>query len=223
MIRKSMKLAAAVMAAGVFAVTGFTGVQAVSGLASVETVEYAMKENAAREGVLNASSAGTIVKDADDLGDIPVKKGQGYKYVYLKGLQGEALLVADHPMENDNNRASQAKVYVQKDGGPVVYVGEINTGATSQLISISDNGVIVACTTYSFESFMISADGKKLEAKDSISFDNSDDGKSQIYTGYTRAKDLNSPKVTFAGTQKDYDNLEKTLFGNVEPISFKVK
>ncbi|RKM55296.1 hypothetical protein D6853_11295 [Butyrivibrio sp. X503] len=217
---KGMKLAAAVFAAGVFAVTGFTGVQAVSGIATVETVEYAMKENAAE--ALNLSNAGTIVKDAADLGDIPIKSGQGYKYVYLKGLQGEALLVADHTTDGEG-AAIKAKVYVQKDGGPVVYVGEIYTGATSRLISISDNGVIVACTTHSFESFMISADGKKLEAKDSVCFENSGDGKSQIYTGYTRAVDLNSPKVTFAGTLKDYDNLAKTLFRNVEPIIFKVK
>ena len=219
MNKKGIKLIAA-LTAGVFAVTGFVGLQAARGIASVETVEYAIEENAAYD----SGNAGTIVSGADDLGDISIKSGQGYKYVYLKGLKGEALLVTDHPMSDLDNTSIITKVYVQKDGGPVVYVGELTTGTSKYEVSISDNGVLVVRSTRQFETYILSADGKRLEVKDSVGFVNKGPKEDPaIYSGYTRASDLNSPKVNFTGGENEFYNLEKTLFHSVEPSKFKVK
>ena len=158
--------------------TGFTGVAATGSVASVETVEYSMKENqASKNKKATKSDYNEVIKS--------LKKGQGYAFVELKGFNGKLLAVADKVYDDPDYGicALSVTIYGKLDG-KVTKLGETLPTATSSPIAVYD-GELYICKPRNCLTYSVASNGKELVMKDN----------GDHFSKYEKAKKLNFTKV----------------------------
>ena len=172
MEKKGAQLFIGALAAGIVATSGITGAATINGnTETTETVEYTMQENLNDiyyESIYQKPCI-TIITDneykdisqCDSIGEVVrgLPKGLGYKRLYLKGYDGEVLVVTDTIVKKGGkNTSNHAWFYTKTHGEPVHYVGALNTSETDYPLRKID-GIINASDSRSYHTYYLSPDG----------------------------------------------------------------
>lgn len=159
MKKQIVQLFTGVLAAGMIIATGFTGVAATGSVASVETVEYSMKENqASKNKKATKSDYDEVIKS--------LKKGQAYALIELKGSNGKLLAVSNDAYDDPHFGicAESVTVYGKVDG-KIKKLGEARAAGTSSPLAIYD-GELYACAHSNVYTYVVAGNGKELSRKD---------------------------------------------------------
>ncbi len=167
MKNRVLKLATGLLTVGVFGVTGLVGAQSL-GIANVETTAHVMSEN--QDSMPSSASDSGRYKEVTQYNTIPefeksLKSGTWVAHTYLKGYKGDVFLVAEASYDYDGKQyAEDARIYTEVDG-KVRCIGCLNAMG-GLLIKRTDNGILFANGKMSYESYLVSADGKEIVHKD---------------------------------------------------------
>ena len=218
MRRKGMKIFAGI-AAGMLAVTGLVGAVTkvqVQGIETVETTEYKVEKN---ESSLSDSerSAGSTRGDTQfsELWEITEWKehadsSEGFAKVFSVGFDGEILI---SKQKNSLGNGRHYWFFTRKNGEKKVRCAGYL--ATDLDLRYKD-GIIYACNAEdndyhieeSYETYLISPDGKRLIHKDYVNDD---------LWGFTNDSNIESNQVAFDGDYDDYVALWDNYY-NADPV-----
>ncbi|RKM55518.1 hypothetical protein D6853_08115 [Butyrivibrio sp. X503] len=211
MKKSGVKVLAGIATAGMLAVTGASGLQTIAWempTEITESVEYKMEEN--DSSLISKAHDETykyyvcnkkIYKDPqlvdtfDKAINVIITNRERYALVNIKGY-GKKVLI--HAMEenSDSTETHHIKVYTEQGKGkPLRMVGELKT---NMAIKIKD-GVIYACNARSYETYLVTPDGRSLVHKDYIDYSN--------WYGYTNTSASESTRKKFTGKNKEATEL----------------
>ncbi|RKM55886.1 hypothetical protein D6853_10085 [Butyrivibrio sp. X503] len=218
MKRRGLTLFAGLASAGVLALTGIVGAQAPANTETTETVEYKVKENASSLSECGDSGRIGIASGCKTFDEEIARScfGDRYAYIYLKGYDGLVLMITQDgsngstingitfpntlELKEAGNDIYEAHFYTQgKDG--VTLAGYLKTDGNHPL-RIKD-GVIYACNYDSYETYILSSDGKELVHKDYVNDD---------LWGYTNDTNKEENRIEFTGGQKEYHELRDNYY-----------
>lgn len=166
--------------------------------AKEETTEVVESDMEVTESSLSGTVAqgqATNFKSFDELLDYYRSQG-GYSYakLYLRGYRagsGEVYAITDKTWSDSSS--PRATFYTNPTGNQVICAGSLNTG--SKPMRIDNSGVIYAdSTNYTYETYLISGDGKRLDHKDYAATDNEGSNGNPKCWGYFRDT-VDEPKV----------------------------
>ncbi|RKM55887.1 hypothetical protein D6853_10090 [Butyrivibrio sp. X503] len=225
MKRRGLTLFAGLASAGALALTGLVGAQAPANTETTETVEYKVKENASSLSECgNKKLIGTYTRynsfEQCIRGEAQEPCSR-YAMVYVKGYKGDVLAISkDNIVKNwhnatdyeashrAGNTAYSVSFYTKDRNGHIILAGYLDA---EKPIKIKD-GVIYACNEMTYETYILTPDGKELVHKDYIDFvDN---------TGYTNDTSDENNRHSFNGGMKGGYELSKK-YESASDIEFK--
>ncbi|MBR4831199.1 MAG: hypothetical protein IKZ97_01070 [Butyrivibrio sp.] len=236
MNKVGLKVITGLATAGILAVTGSAGLQTIVGeipAEEIETVEYKMEENDSSSYTHDDSPDSTLYMRASDLtykyyqhNEIEYPDGKTINtfpeaieiYITIReryalvhsSVYGKQVLI--HAMEEDrrDNKTYDVRIYTEQGKGkPLRMVGALE----SQLpIKIKD-GVIYSCTSWTYETYVVSPDGSELLHKDYINL--------YDYSGYTNISGDKSTRVPFKGGSKEATELFEKTYQRAYDFDFR--
>ena len=189
MKKRCAQLFICALTVGIATIAGITGIATIKGVETTETVEYAMEENEAfltdsyplnilpepviliktNDRVKNITECGSI---GEVVRGLPKNSGLGYKRLYIKGYDGEVLAITGKLVKKDEkNTSCCAWFYTKAHGEHVHYVGSLNTNNENSPLRIKD-GIINASNEYTYNTYIMTSDGKKFFEKDAMKINN---------------------------------------------------
>ncbi len=163
--------------------------------ATTEVVESDMEVTESSLSGTVAQGQATNFKSFDELLDYYRSQG-GYSYakLYLRGYRagsGEVYAITDKTWSDSSS--PRATFYTNPSGKQVICAGSLDT--VSKVMCIDNSGVIYAdSTNYTYETYLISGDGKRLDHKDYAATDNEGSNGNPKCWGYFRDT-VDVPKV----------------------------
>ena len=208
MKKRSVQVLAGVLTATAMA-AAFVGTTATEGTTTT-TVEYTVEK--AESFLVSSGESGALSKfhSFDDVIK-SLKPGDGYYKGYLRGYQGEVLMVGEKSAVSQDVYSRGVKFYT-KSGDKIFFAGEIYGKEARR----TDNGVIVMCSNRTYETYLISKDGKHLLPKDYIEVINGNDVRVE---GFTNELTDENTRVKFTGNYHDVDVMINNA-QNVPQIKF---
>lgn len=177
--------------------------------ATTEVVESDMEVTESCLSGTVAQGQATNFKSFDELLDYYRSQG-GYSYakLYLRGYRagsGEVYAITD--MARDDGSSRRATFYTNPSGKQVICAGSLDT-RSSKTINIDGSGVIYAeSSNRVYETYLISADGMRLDHKDYAETDNNGSNGEPKNWGYFRDT-VDEPKVERSLSYLEYSALE---------------
>ena len=207
---------------GMLAVTGASAIVGEIPAEKIETVEYKMEKNDSslvggprdlnwkyRVGLNNkVYSEEQTVNTFEDAINLYIKSNQRYALVNAKGYDKKVLIQAME--ENRCDRTTyNIRVYTEQGKDkPLRMVGELQSDFP---ITMAD-GVIYANGSRSYETYVVSPDGKRLLSKDYIDFNG--------WSGYTNSSGAESTRVSYKGDAIKVSDLWKRTYEKSHLINF---
>lgn len=191
--------------------------------AKEETTEVVESDMEVTESSLSGTVAqgqATNFKSFDELLDYYRSQG-GYSYakLYLRGYRagsGEVYAITDKTWIDSSS--PRATFYTNPTGNQVICAGSLDTG--SKVMCIDNSGVIYAYSTNkTYETYLISADGMRLDHKDYAETDNDGSNGDPKNWGYFRDT-VDEPKVERILSYHEYSSLEEKI-ESIPAIEFK--
>lgn len=234
MKKTGVKIATGMMFAGALAMTSFTGAAVTENayLATAEkteTVEYKVEENESSLtdcGEWNGLGSHTSQYSFED----EIKSsGYGVKYAYIKvdGCDKDVLAettwfrdeatIAGYSFANyqgiidAGNGVYQVNFYTQSDDGEIIHAGYVLTDKNYP-VKYKD-GIIYAPNAHSYETYILSDNGRELVHKDYFS--------DKDYWGYTNETNKESNRDEKVITKEEYDKLWENYY-NADEIDFSL-
>lgn len=180
--------------------------------AKEETTEVVESDMEVTESCLSGTVAqgqATNFKSFDELLDYYRSQG-GYSYakLYLRGYRagsGEVYAITDKTWSDSSSPS--ATFYTNPTGNQVICAGSLDT-RSSKTINIDGFGVIYAeSSNHVYETYLISADGMRLDHKDYAETDNNGSNGDPKNWGYFRDT-VDEPKVERSLSYLEYSALE---------------
>lgn len=206
---------------GMLAVTGASAIVGEIPAEKIETVEYKMEKNDSnlvdgprdlnwkyRVGLKHkVYSEAQTINTFEDAINIYIKFNQRYALVYTKGYDKKVLIQAME--ENRCDRTTyNIRVYTEQGKDkPLRMVGELK----SEFPITMKDGVIYANGSRSYETYVVSPDGKRLLSKDYIDFNG--------WSGYTNSSGAESTRVPYKGDAIKVSDLWKSTYGKSSLIN----
>ncbi|SFU91162.1 hypothetical protein [Butyrivibrio sp. INlla21] len=201
---------------GMLAVTGASAIVGEIPAEKIETVEYKMEKNDSSlvsgpydlKWTYDRNKKGQYVTTFDEAINIYITFRQRYALVNIKGYDKPVLIRA---MEEDrrDNLTYNVQVYTEQGKNkPLKMVGELESDFP---ITMKD-GVIYANSSRSYETYVVSSDGKRLVPKDYINFNG--------WSGYTNSSGAESTRVSYKGDAIKVSNLWKSTYEKSHLINF---
>lgn len=158
-------------------------------MATTETVNYTMEKNETlfvQEPSISLQT-GSGIKNITQFGSIDeivraLPKGMAYKRMYLKGFNGEALLLTQSIVKRDGKNTSSIAYIYTAQNGHIYYLGKLVTGDQNYPLR-KDDGIIYASNKFDYNTFYVESDGTKMFEKDRLNY-----GSAQ---GFTRDENKN--------------------------------
>ncbi len=175
--------------------------------ATTEVVESDMEVTESSLSGTVAQGQATNFKSFDELLDYYRSQG-GYSYakLYLRGYRagsGEVYAITDKTWSDSSS--PRATFYTNPTGNQVICAGSLNTG--SRMMRIDNSGVIFATSTFkTYETYLISADGMRLDHKDYAETDNDGSNGNPKCWGYFRDT-VDVPKVERSISSLEYADI----------------
>ncbi len=189
--------------------------------ATTEVVESDMEVTESCLSGTVAQGQATNFKSFDELLDYYRSQG-GYSYakLYLRGYRagsGEVYAITDKVWNNGSSPS--ATFYTNPSGKQVICAGSLDT-RSGKTINIDGSGVIYAeSSNHVYETYLISADGMRLDHKDYATTDNNGSNGEPKNWGYFRDT-VDEPKVERILSYLEYSSLEEKN-GSIPAIEFK--
>ncbi len=175
--------------------------------ATTEVVESDMEVTESSLSGTVAQGQATNFKSFNELLDYYRSQG-GYSYakLYLRGYRagsGEVYAITDKTWSDSSS--PRATFYTNPTGNQVICAGSLNTG--SRMMRIDNSGVIFATSTFkTYETYLISADGMRLDHKDYAETDNDGSNGNPKCWGYFRDT-VDVPKVERSISSLEYADI----------------
>ena len=178
--------------------------------AKEETTEVVESDMEVTESSLSGTVAqgqATNFKSFDELLDYYRSQG-GYSYakLYLRGYRagsGEVYAITDKTWSDSSS--PRATFYTNPTGNQVICAGSLDTG--TRMMRIDNSGVIFATSTFkTYETYLISGDGKRLDHKDYAETDNDGSNGNPKCWGYFRDT-VDVPKVERSISSLEYADI----------------
>lgn len=215
------KVITGLVTAGMLAVTGAAAIVGEIPAEKIETVEYKMEKNDSnlvdgprdlnwkyRVGLKHrVYSEDQTINTFEDAINIYITPNQRYALVNTKGYNKKVLIQAME--ENRCDRTTyNIRVYTEQGKDkPLRMVGELK----SEFPITMKDGVIYANGGMSYETYVVSPDGKRLLSKDYIDFNG--------WSGYTNSSGAESTRVPYKGDAIKVSDLWKSTYGKSSLIN----
>ncbi|RKM55888.1 hypothetical protein D6853_10095 [Butyrivibrio sp. X503] len=205
MRRRGLKIFAGI-AAGMLAVTGLAGAVTKAQVQGIETVECKIESN--YSSLTSCEEKAGTTRGETDFSEIwevtewapHANNSDGFALIYVKGFDGAVLVSKQHDDDADKKDGGQYWFFTRKNGEKKVRcAGFLSTDLDLRY----KDGIIYACNAEdndyhieeSYETYLISPDGKRLIHKDYVNDD---------LWGFTNDSNIESNQVAFEGDYDDY-------------------